>query len=173
MKHAIIALLFLACEEPVLAPAVSPAPPETAAAAEPETVLPVARSGRPFPFDRFGGRWSCDGGWVRYGVSDDDYSEGDLRNVIVEIGRNVHAPSHLTTTVEGCPFFISTIPPPNPSAWNLGPNRCGNTRYTDGFLILDEMGGPPYSPMLIAQISGVEGMHHVARTYSCYRRVHL
>jgi len=173
VKHTLIALLLLACEEPTPSPA--PQPPEVAEAPEPEEppLSHVAQDGRPFPFETFGGRWRCTAGWIRLGIGD-DYAEGEREGVIIEIGRNVHAPSHLTATVEGCPFFISTIPPPNPVAWNLGPNRCGSTRYTDGFLLLEASHGlrDVYDPtFVIAQTNGVDGMHHISNTYHCYNQL--
>lgn len=38
--------------------------------------------------------------------------------------------------VEGCPFFVTRAPQPNPQSFSLGPSRCGDTRYDDGFLII-------------------------------------
>lgn len=201
------ALFALACQEPGSAsepaPPDTPEPPREEAVPEPEPERePLTdESGRRFPFEVFRGNWRCDVVWLQHGLplaayregaqrqpSAGRYDEGERSDAVVSIEQNTHAPSHVTVVVEGCPFFVSSIRrSPNPDSWSIGPNRCGETRYSDGFIILTQwtdrfegtsIDGHPYEYAvhhreLVVQISGVRDepggdTYHVTNSYACY-----
>ncbi len=188
------ALLALACQEPTATTTSEPELPEEQATPNTDTaprLEPLTdESGRRFPFDGFGGAWSCDVTWLRYGLPREAYEdpsqseaagryrEGERQGAQVSIEQNTHAPTRLTAVVEGCPFFVSSIPQPNPDSWGLGPNRCGETRYHEGFMLLhewtDDFPDHGYSITnreLIVQISGMRGDYHVVNSYSCHNQM--
>lgn len=201
----VLTALLFACapEEGTRSDAPAPGPerpaetPEEPEGAEERPREPLTDDlGRRFPLEGFEGDWFCDVVWVSYPVLRPraEPQEAEESGKLIRLGRSPHAPTNVTVQIEGCSFFVSSIPPPrgpngrNPEAWNLGPNRCGPTRYSDGFLLLHEweeqsqvIDSLPNEPMrladitytqreLVAQISGIRGESHVFRTYSCHER---
>lgn len=95
----------------------------------PDTDFPVAASGC----------YRCDVTSIYYqqGQADDDDPREEERNgASLRLGTAVDGQTRLIATIEGCPFYVTRAPQPNPAAFALGPNTCDGTRYHDGFVIV-------------------------------------